>query len=177
MHRPSLGKSGKDCAAGAGGLPEGPIEADPAAFNIKDSVHDSRRRSAAETGLRPLRHTVPSVLLTGWKSGSDTREHSLMEKQQRQDAMKAVDHATWLIVQDQMNELISHIKLAPLTDLPEILSITMEQLRTRGWRIEVAPRLSSVGFFCHRDGERWFVHIVHYDPARQPRGRPAHSTH
>jgi hypothetical protein len=100
-----------------------------------------------------------------------------MEKQQRQDAMKAVDHATWLIVQDQMNELISHVKLAPLTDLPEILSMTMEQLRTRGWRIEVAPRLSSVGFFCSRDGERWFVHIVHYDPALQRPGRPAHSTH
>jgi hypothetical protein len=89
-----------------------------------------------------------------------------MRKQQRQDATKKVDHTTWLIVQDRTNELIGHVELAPFTDHEEVLSATVEELQRRGWMIEVAPRLSSVGFFCHREGERWFVHIVHYNPTQ-----------
>jgi hypothetical protein len=89
-----------------------------------------------------------------------------MRKQQRQDATRKVDHTTWLIVQDRTNELVGHVELAPFTDHEEVLSATVEELRRRGWMIEVAPRLSSVGFFCHREGERWFVHIVHYNPTQ-----------
>jgi hypothetical protein len=87
-------------------------------------------------------------------------------RKQRQDATKTVDHATWLIVQDRMNDLVGQIELAPFADHREVLSATIEELQRRGWMIEVAPRLSSVGFFCHREGERWFVHIVHYNPAQ-----------
>ena len=78
--------------------------------------------------------------------------------------MKAVDHPTWLIVQDRMNELVSYVELAPLADLALTLAATIEQLEKQGWMIEEPPRLPFAAFFCNRDGERWFVHLVHYDP-------------
>jgi hypothetical protein len=87
-----------------------------------------------------------------------------MRTQHRQDATRAVDHPMWLIVQDRMNQLVAHVELAPFMDLPLVLSVLSEQLQRRGWTIEAAPRLAVVGFFCNREGERWFVHLVHYDP-------------
>ena len=63
-----------------------------------------------------------------------------------------------------MNELVAYLELSPFADLAQMLSVLREQLQMRGWTIEAAPRLAPVGFFCNRDGERWFVHIVHYDP-------------
>jgi hypothetical protein len=87
-----------------------------------------------------------------------------MRTQQRQDATRAVDHPTWLIVQDRMNELVAQVELAPFADRAKVLATTIEELEKRGWTVESAPRLAVVGFFCSRDGERWFVHIVHYDP-------------
>jgi hypothetical protein len=81
--------------------------------------------------------------------------------------MRAVDHTTWLIIQDRIDELVFHIELAPLADLAQILAETIDQLEEHGWMIEGAPSLT--GFFCNRDGERWFVHIVHYDPIRRAR--------
>jgi len=79
--------------------------------------------------------------------------------------MQTVDHTTWLIVQDRIDELVFHLELAPLTDLTQILAATIEQLGNDGWMIEGVPSLA--GFFCNRDGERWFVHIAHYDPTRR----------
>ncbi len=81
--------------------------------------------------------------------------------------MQAADHPTWLIVQDRIDELVFHVELAPLADLAQILAETIEQLAEHGWMIEGAP--SFAGFFCNRDGERWFVHIVHYDPTWRER--------
>jgi hypothetical protein len=89
-----------------------------------------------------------------------------MRNTQGQDAMQPVDHPTWLIVQDHIDELVFHVELAPLADPEEVLASAIEQLGTHGWMIEGAP--SCAGFFCNRDGERWFVHIVHYDPTRRP---------
>jgi hypothetical protein len=145
----------------------------PRAFNIKDTHKSSDRKGPRNRYLERPSHTVPFAFLTGWKSQSDSRQHPSMRKRQRQDATKTVGHATWLIVQDRMDELIGHVELAPFTDHEEILSATIEELQRRGWMIEAAPRLSSVGFFCHREGERWFVHIVHYNPTRScPYERP-----
>ena len=79
--------------------------------------------------------------------------------------MQAVDHTTWLIVQDRIDELVFHVELAPLADPEQVLAATIEQLEHDEWMIEGAPSLA--GFFCNREGERWFVHIVHYDPTRR----------
>ena len=88
--------------------------------------------------------------------------------------MQAVDHTTWLIVQDRIDELVFHVELAPLADLAQVLAATIEQLEEHGWRIEGTPSFG--GFFCNRDGERWFVHIVHYDPTWRPPPLPSSDT-
>jgi len=67
-----------------------------------------------------------------------------------------------------MNDLVAHVELAPFADRARFLSELSAQLEQRGWTIEVAPGLAMVGFFCNRDGERWFVHVVHYDPCHKP---------
>jgi len=68
-----------------------------------------------------------------------------------------------------MNELVAHVELAPFTDRAQVLAATIEQLEKRGWTIESAPGLAAVGFFCNRNGERWFVHVVHFDPRKAQR--------
>jgi hypothetical protein len=71
-------------------------------------------------------------------------------------------------VQDRMNELVGHVELAPFADRAEVLAAAIKEFEKRGWLIEEAPRLSTIGFFCNREGVRWFVHIVRFNPARNP---------
>jgi hypothetical protein len=97
-----------------------------------------------------------------------------MNKKQRQDAMRSMNHRTWLIVQDRVDELVFHVELAPRVDLEQILAITIEQFREHGWTIEGTP--SFAGFFCNRDGERWFIHITRYNPTRRTRAWPRFET-
>jgi len=75
-----------------------------------------------------------------------------------------VDRPSWLVVRGEISELISDIELAAGADLAQVLAEAMEKLEGEGWEMEEPPNASFAGFFCRRDGVRWFVHIAHVDP-------------
>jgi hypothetical protein len=85
-------------------------------------------------------------------------------KRTRHNALKPVDHPSWLVVRDRYHELVSHIELAPGADPEQVLGEAMERLEREGWQHEEPPNNRFAGFFTNRDGVRWLVHIAHVDP-------------
>jgi hypothetical protein len=82
----------------------------------------------------------------------------------RYNALLPVDRPAWLVVRDEINDLVSDVELAPRADFGQVLAEAMERLEKDGWIAEEPPSPSFAGFFCRRDGVRWLVHIAHANP-------------
>ena len=81
------------------------------------------------------------------------------------EALKPVDHPTWLTVRDAFGKLLESRELPAHADLKAALLIELGQRAADGWFVEDLPNDSFAGAFCSRNGIRVLVGISRQDPA------------
>jgi hypothetical protein len=97
-----------------------------------------------------------------------------MKRRTRHNALLPVGHPSWLVVRDEINDLVSDVEIAAGADLAQVLAEAMEKLEAEGWEMEEPPNATFAGFFCRRDEVRWLVHIAHVNP-HEERNAPVRS--
>lgn len=80
------------------------------------------------------------------------------------EALKPVNHPTWLTARDPFGALLESRELEPFADLRAELMAELERRAADGWTIEEPPSDNFAGFFCKRDGLRVLVGISPHEP-------------
>lgn len=88
----------------------------------------------------------------------------MRHRRQRPEALKPVNHATWLTARDPFGTLLESRELEPFADLRAELTRELESRAADGWTIEELPSDNFAGFFCRRGGRRVLIGISPHKP-------------